>query len=81
MIKEAGLYVDIVTGEPLFLSLDKFNSGTDWPSFTRPIQWDVLTYLSDESRGMQRIEVRSRSGDIHLGHLFYDGPVEEGGLR
>ena len=79
--KQPGLYVDIVTGEPLFLSLDKFNSGTGWPSFTRPIQWDVVTYYIDESIGMQRIEVRSRSGDSHLGHMFYDGPVEEGGLR
>ncbi len=79
--KETGLYVDIVTGEPLFLSLDKFNSGTGWPSFTRPIQWDVITYHSDKSGSMERIEVRSRSGDSHLGHLFYDGPVAEGGLR
>jgi peptide methionine sulfoxide reductase msrA/msrB len=79
--KEAGLYVDIVTGEPLFLSLDKYNSGSGWPSFTRPIQWDVITYTKDESLGMERIEVRSRSGDSHLGHMFYDGPVEEGGLR
>jgi peptide methionine sulfoxide reductase msrA/msrB len=79
--KEAGLYVDIVTGQPLFLSLDKFDSGTGWPSFTRPIQWDVVTYQTDRSGGMERIEVRSRGGDSHLGHLFYDGPVEEGGLR
>jgi len=78
---EVGLYVDIVTGEPLFLSLDKFDSGTGWPSFTRPIQWDVVTYNMDESSGMERIEVRSRSGGSHLGHLFYDGPVTEGGLR
>lgn len=79
--KEEGLYVDIVTGEPLFLSTDKFDSGTGWPSFTRPVQWDVVTYSSDESAGMLRIEVRSRSGDSHLGHLFHDGPVAEGGLR
>lgn len=79
--KETGLYVDIVTGEPLFLSSDKYDSGSGWPSFTRPIQWDVVTYNKDESFGMERIEVRSRSGDSHLGHLFYDGPVEEGGLR
>ena len=79
--KEAGLYVDIVTGELLFLSLDKYDSGTGWPSFTKPIQWDVITYHTDESFGIKRIEVRSRSGDSHLGHLFYDGPVEEGGLR
>ena len=79
--KRAGLYVDIVTGEPLFLSLDKFDSGTGWPSFTRPIQWDVVTYHPDDLAGMRRIEVRSRSGDSHLGHMFYDGPVKEGGLR
>lgn len=79
--KEVGLYVDIVTGEPLFTSLDKYDSGSGWPSFTRPIQWDVITYRLDESGGMERIEVRSRSGDTHLGHLFYDGPIEEGGLR
>ncbi len=79
--KEAGLYVDIVTGEPLFVSLDKYDSGSGWPSFTRPIQWDVITYHADESGGMKRIEVRSRSGDSHLGHLFYDGPIKEGGLR
>ncbi len=79
--KEDGLYVDIVTGEPLFLSLDKFDSGTGWPSFTRPVQWDVVTYKTDGSGSMQRIEVRSRSGDSHLGHLFNDGPVKEGGLR
>ncbi|MCG9478695.1 MAG: peptide-methionine (R)-S-oxide reductase MsrB [Actinomycetia bacterium] len=79
--KEDGLYVDIVTGEPLFLSSDKYDSGTGWPSFTRPIQWDVLTHNSDNSGGMEIIEVRSRSGDSHLGHLFYDGPAEEGGLR
>ena len=79
--KEAGLYVDIVTGEPLFSSLDKYDSGTGWPSFTRPIQWDIVTYYIDESGGMKRIEVRSRSGDSHLGHLFYDGPIEGGGLR
>jgi len=79
--KEAGLYVDIVTGEPLFLSLDKYDSGTGWPSFTRPIQWDVVNYHTDESGSMERIEVRSRSGNSHLGHLFYDGPIKEGGLR
>ncbi len=79
--KETGIYVDIVTGEPLFLSLHKFDSGTGWPSFTRPIQWDVLTYHPDDSLGIKRIEVRSRSADSHLGHLFYDGPAEETGLR
>lgn len=79
--KEPGLYVDIVTGEPLFLSLHKYDSGTGWPSFTRPIQWDVINYYGDYSLGTNRVEVRSRSGDSHLGHLFYDGPVEDGGLR
>lgn len=79
--KEEGLYVDVATGEPLFLSTDKFDSGTGWPSFTKPIQWDVLIYKKDGSLGMERTEVRSRSGDSHLGHLFYDGPKEEGGLR
>ncbi len=79
--KEPGLYVDVVTGQPLFLSLNKYDSGTGWPSFTRPIQWDVVTYREDSSLGMKRIEVRSRSGDSHLGHLFYDGPKQETGLR
>ena len=79
--KEIGLYVDITTGEPLFLSTDKYDSGSGWPSFTKPIQWDVVTYKRDGSLGAERIEVRSRSGDAHLGHLFYDGPKTEGGLR
>ncbi len=79
--KETGLYVDIVTGEPLFLSLDKYDTSTGWPSFTRPIQWDVVTYHIDKTGGIERIEVRSRSGNSHLGHLFYDGPKDEGGLR
>jgi peptide methionine sulfoxide reductase msrA/msrB len=79
--KAAGIYVDVVTGEPLFLSTDKFDSGTGWPSFTRPIQWNVVTYRTDSSAGMERIEARSRSGNSHLGHLFKDGPVAEGGLR
>lgn len=78
---EPGLYVDIVTGEPLFISRHKFDSGTGWPSFTRPIAGDVVTYLEDSSFGYQRIEVRSRAGDSHLGHVFNDGPAEEGGLR
>lgn len=79
--KEAGLYIDIITGEPLFLSSNKFDSGTGWPSFTRPIQWDVITYKTDKSMGMERIEVRGRSSNSHLGHLFNDGPPAEGGLR
>lgn len=78
---EEGIYVDIVTGEPLFLSRDKYDSGSGWPSFTRPIQWNVVNYTMDESYGMKRIEVRSRVGDSHLGHVFEDGPKGEGGLR
>jgi methionine-R-sulfoxide reductase len=78
---EVGLYVDATTGEPLFSSIDKFDSGTGWPSFTRPVQKGVVVEKSDVSFGMERIEVRSKSGDAHLGHLFYDGPVEQGGLR
>lgn len=78
---EKGLYVDIVTGEPLFSSKDKFDSGTGWPSFTRPIAPEVVIQNEDLSFGMKRTEVRSRVGDSHLGHLFKDGPSEEGGLR
>ncbi|MGM0396435.1 MAG: peptide-methionine (R)-S-oxide reductase MsrB [Bacillota bacterium] len=78
---DEGLYVDIVTGEPLFLSTHKFDSGSGWPSFTRPIDWNVVTLHGDDSSGMERIEVRSRTGDTHLGHVFTDGPLEEGGLR
>ena len=76
-----GIYVDIVTGEPLFSSSDKFRSGTGWPSFTRPIASYVITYHEDDSLGVMRTEVRSRSGDSHLGHVFEDGPIEAGGLR
>ena len=78
---EAGLYVDIATGEPLFLSTDKFDSGCGWPSFTKPIATELVTELVDTSHGMVRTEVRSRSGDIHLGHVFDDGPLATGGLR
>lgn len=78
---ELGIYVDIVTGEPLFLSTDKFDSGCGWPSFSRPIQNDVITYNQDYSHLLARIEVRSRVGDSHLGHVFMDGLKEEGGLR
>ncbi len=70
----AGIYVDIVTGEPLFSSLDKFDSGTGWPSFTKPIEKMHVTEKSDRSYGMERTEVRSKKGDSHLGHLFDDGP-------
>jgi methionine-R-sulfoxide reductase len=79
--EELGIYVDIVTGEPLFLSTDKFDSGCGWPSFTRPIQGDVVRYEQDDSLFIPRIEVRSRVGDSHLGHVFSDGPKDEGGLR
>ncbi len=78
---ELGIYVDIVTGEPLFLSTDKFDSGCGWPSFSRAIQNDVITYHEDYSFLMARTEVRSRVGDSHLGHVFNDGLKEEGGLR
>ncbi|MCU0625972.1 MAG: bifunctional methionine sulfoxide reductase B/A protein [Gemmatimonadaceae bacterium] len=78
--KEPGLYVDVVSGEPLFASLHKFDSGSGWPSFTRPLT-DNVTEHADESHGMRRIEVRSRHGDSHLGHVFPDGPRSEGGLR
>jgi len=78
---EPGLYVDIVTGEPLFTSADKFDSGCGWPSFTKPLAKEVVEYTADRSHGMDRTEVRSRSGDSHLGHVFTDGPREAGGLR
>jgi methionine-R-sulfoxide reductase len=71
---EAGIYVDIVSGEPLFSSTDKFDSGTGWPSFTRPIQDQNIVQKEDASLGMKRTEVRSKSGDSHLGHVFDDGP-------
>lgn len=76
-----GIYVDIVTGEPLFSSKDKFESGCGWPSFTEPISPDVARYNEDNSFNMKRIEVRSRSGNSHLGHVFNDGPKDKGGLR
>jgi peptide methionine sulfoxide reductase msrA/msrB len=77
---EPGLYVDVVSGEPLFASTDKFDSGTGWPSFTRPVAPNVAT-VRDASHGMVRTEVRSRDGDSHLGHLFDDGPRDRGGQR
>ncbi len=79
--KEKGIYVDIVTGEPLFSSLDKYDSGTGWPSFTRPIAEEVVTEHSDFLLGFGRTEVKSRAGDSHLGHVFDDGPDDAGGLR
>lgn len=75
-----GIYVDITTGEPLFSSLDKFMA-CGWPSFSKPLDPDCVTLHTDLSQGMKRVEVRSRTGDIHLGHVFHDGPGEKGGLR
>lgn len=78
---DEGIYVDVVSGEPLFSSADKYDSGCGWPSFTKPIDPDVITRLEDDSFGMIRVEVRSRVANIHLGHVFEDGPKDEGGLR
>jgi peptide-methionine (R)-S-oxide reductase len=79
--KEPGIYVDIVSGEPLFASSDKFESGCGWPSFTKPIVPAFINELTDHSHGMIRTEVRSVHGDSHLGHVFNDGPRDKGGLR
>lgn len=79
--KEPGLYVDVVSGEPLFTSLDKFESGCGWPSFTRPVEPAHVVERHDDSHGMRRTEVRSSHGDSHLGHVFPDGPRASGGLR
>jgi peptide-methionine (R)-S-oxide reductase len=79
--KDAGIYVDIVSGEPLFASADKFDSHCGWPSFTKPIEPANVAELHDHSHGMTRIEVRSAGGDSHLGHVFPDGPRDRGGLR
>ena len=79
--KEPGIYVDVVSGEPLFSSTDKFDSGTGWPSFTRPIGENRLQTKVDNNLWMQRTEVRSSSADSHLGHVFADGPKDQGGLR
>jgi peptide-methionine (R)-S-oxide reductase len=79
--KEPGIYVDIVSGEPLFASSDKFDSGTGWPSFTKPIEPANVNEVRDTSHGMIRTEVRSTHGDSHLGHVFPDGPSDRGGLR
>ncbi len=78
---EAGIYVDIVSGEPLFNSLDKFDSGTGWPSFTKPLDLAHVLTRTDRSLGMARTEARSTQADSHLGHVFDDGPAAEGGLR
>ncbi|MBL3705176.1 peptide-methionine (R)-S-oxide reductase MsrB [Sulfitobacter sp. BDSS02] len=79
--KEPGIYVDIVSGEPLFASADKYESGCGWPSFTKPIEPAHVQELRDASLGMIRTEVRSTHGDSHLGHVFPDGPRDRGGLR
>lgn len=78
---EEGIYVDIVSGEPLFSSLDKYDAACGWPSFTRPLENDHIKEKSDTSFGMRRTEVRSKHADSHLGHVFSDGPREQGGLR
>jgi len=78
---EEGIYVDITTGEPLFMSSDKFDSGCGWPAFSKPIDRDFIKENIDKSHGMIRTEVRSKNGDSHLGHVFCDGPDELGGLR
>ncbi len=78
---EKGIYVDITTGEPLFTSSDKFNSGCGWPAFSKPITKEVIKAKVDKNHGMVRTEVRSNAGDAHLGHVFSDGPKETGGLR
>lgn len=76
-----GIYVDITTGDPLFISTDKFESGCGWPSFSKPIKTEVVNEFLDTTHGMIRTEVRSNQGNIHLGHVFPDGPEELGGLR
>jgi peptide-methionine (R)-S-oxide reductase len=78
---EPGIYVDVVSGEPLFSSLDKYDSGCGWPAFTKPIEKRTLKEKRDQSFGMERTEVRSKEADSHLGHVFTDGPVDRGGLR
>jgi len=78
---EPGIYIDIVSKEPLFASSEKFDSGCGWPSFTKPIETTNVNEISDSSHGMTRVEVRSSHGDSHLGHVFNDGPTDKGGLR
>ena len=79
--KAAGIYVDVVSGEPLFASSDKYESGCGWPSFTKPVEPANVAELRDTTLGMVRVEVRSAHGDSHLGHVFPDGPQDRGGLR
>ncbi|ALS02560.1 methionine sulfoxide reductase B [Enterococcus silesiacus] len=78
---QEGIYVDIVSGEPLFSSTDKYDAGCGWPSFTKPIEKQDIEEKTDFSLGMQRVEVRSKEADSHLGHVFTDGPQDQGGLR
>lgn len=78
---EEGIYVDVISGKPLFSSRDKYDAGCGWPAFTRPIEKIEVTERFDTSFGMRRVEVRSKEADAHLGHVFEDGPQEEGGLR
>lgn len=78
---EDGIYVDVVSGKPLFSSTDKYDAGCGWPSFTRPIEESLIKEKTDLSMGLRRIEVRSENSDSHLGHVFTDGPAEQGGLR
>ncbi|WP_225674619.1 peptide-methionine (R)-S-oxide reductase MsrB [Bradyrhizobium hereditatis] len=79
--KAAGIYVDVVSGEPLFASIDKYDSGSGWPSFTRPIVEQNVVERLDDSHGMRRVEVRSKHADSHLGHVFPDGPSDSTGMR
>ncbi len=79
--KEVGIYVDIINGKPLFASVDKYDSGSGWPAFTRPIDAHQIGEYTDQSHGMNRTEVKSQSTGAHLGHVFNDGPAETGGLR
>ncbi len=78
---EEGIYVDVISGKPLFSSRDKYDAGCGWPAFTRPIEKMEVTEHFDTSFGMRRVEVRSKEADAHLGHVFEDGPEKEGGLR
>jgi peptide-methionine (R)-S-oxide reductase len=78
---EPGIYVDVVSGQPLFSSTDKYDSGTGWPSFTRPIEAEAVTTKTDRKLWMSRTEVRSSGADSHLGHVFDDGPWDQGGMR
>jgi methionine-R-sulfoxide reductase len=79
--KKPGIYVDVISGKPLFSSLDKFDSGTGWPSFTKPLSTDNIVEHTDRTLGMERTEVRAKESDAHLGHLFNDGPAAAGGMR